>query len=250
MRRFSLVLPFVLAFLFAPRAQAVRLGGATVIIPVIGRFPGAGGTQWQTDVFLANAYTPGVTVTLRFYPSGEGVQEHVVTMPQYSQLTLADICLNTFGRVNAGGMLEIVASPPGIVEARARIYNVGNPAGQYGQSAQGINADLLNRQAFLFGLSTSSANRLNIGVANPNSVAVNVSISVRSANTTLLHSRAVTVQPKQFLQMNDIASSFGIAPQDALVVEMNATDPIYGYASEVRNDTGDAVFTFGVSPNG
>ena len=24
---------------------------------------------------------------------------------------------------------------------------------------------------------------------------------------------------------------------------------IYGYASEVRNDTGDAVFVFGLSPN-
>lgn len=250
MRRFSLVLLFVLAFFVVPQAHAFRLGGQTVIIPVIGRFPGAGGTQWQTDVFLANAYEPGVTVTLRFYPTGEGVQEHVVTMPQYSQRTFTDICLATFGRANTGGMLEIVATPPGSIQARARIYNVGNPSGQYGQSAPGVATEYLNRQAFLFGLSTSSSNRVNIGIANPNSVAVSVTISVRGANTTSLHSRAVTVQPKQYLQMNDIGSSFGIAPQDSIVVEMNASDPIYGYASEVRNDTGDAVFLFGLSPNG
>jgi hypothetical protein len=30
---------------------------------------------------------------------------------------------------------------------------------------------------------------------------------------------------------------------------MFSPELIYGYASEVRNDTGDAVFIFGVSPN-
>ena len=250
MRHLFAGLLLVAACVVVPEAQALRIGGETIVIPVIGRFPGAGGTQWRTDVFLSNPFSPVVTVTLRFYPSGEGVQERVITLQPFSALTLPDVCLNTFGRTNAGGMLEVAASGGVVTEARARIYNTGNPAGQFGQGVPGIASTLLNRQAHLYGLSASSASRLNVGVANPNNLPVNVTISVRTGTNEFLHSRSVTVQPKQFVQFNDIAAAFGFTPQDSVIVEMNTVDlPIYGYASEVRNDTGDAVFTFGISPN-
>lgn len=247
MRRFAIVL-FFLSFAAAHEAHALNVAGETVIIPVIGRFPGAGGTQWRTDLFLANPGSPTYVLTLRFYPSGEGVQERTVTMQPFSSQTLTDVCLNTFGRTNTGGMLEIIA---GIytIEARARIYNTGNPAGQFGQGVPGIGFGRLSRQAYMYGLSTSSAYRLNIGVANPNNVPASITINVQSANNTILHTRTVTVQPHQFLQYNDIAFNFGIPPQESLVVNMFSAELIYGYASEVRNDTGDAVFLFGVSPN-
>jgi len=249
MRRLVIALLLILPFAAVPRAHALNVSGERIIFPVIGRFPGAGGTQWQTDVFIANPGTPTYELTLRFYPSGEGVQVRTITMTPFSVTTLTDICLNTFGRANTGGVLELDAGlfTP---EARARIYNVGNPAGQFGQGVPGIGLGNLSRQAFLYGLSTTSANRLNIGVANPNDTPVLVSILVNDHTGANVHSRSVTVQPHSFVQYNDIASTFGIPPQEGLVVNMNTSgDLIYGYASEVRNDTGDAVFTFGVSPN-
>jgi hypothetical protein len=249
MRRFLIALLLILPFAAVPRAHALNVSGEKIIFPVIGRFPGAGGTQWQTDVFIANPGTPTYELTLRFYPSGEGVQVRTITMTPFSVTTLTDICLNSFGRANTGGMLVLDAGPF-TPEARARIYNVGNPAGQFGQGVPGVGYGRLSRQAFLYGLSTTSANRLNIGVANPNDVPVLVSILVNDHNGANVHSRSVTVQPHQFVQYNDIAATFGIPPQEGLVVNMNTTgELIYGYASEVRNDTGDAVFTFGVSPN-
>ena len=145
-------------------------------------------------------------------------------------------------------MLEIIAGVY-TIEARARIYNSGNPAGQFGQGAPGIGLGRLSRQAYLYGLSATGDYRLNIGVANPNNVPASITINVQSSNNVILHTRTVTVQPHQYVQYNDIASNFGIAPQNSLVVNMFSAELIYGYASEVRNDTGDAVFTFGVSPN-
>ena len=128
MRRSLFALLLVLPFLFAPEAQALRLGGQTVVIPVIGRFPGVGGTQWQTDVFLSNPFSTEIQVRLEFYPSGEStVIEREVTMTAFSSLTLTDICLTLFGRSNTGGMLQAVSVQT--IDARARIYNVGNPAG-------------------------------------------------------------------------------------------------------------------------
>jgi hypothetical protein len=249
MRRFLIALMLILPLASAHEAHALNVSGERIVFPVIGRFPGAGGTQWQTDVFIANPGSPTYELTLRFYPSGEAVQVRTITMTPFSVTTLTDICLNTFGRANTGGMLELdagVFTP----EARARIYNVGNPAGQFGQGVPGIGLGRLSRQAFLYGLSTTSANRLNIGVANPNDVPVLVSILVNDHTGANVHSRSVTVQPHQFVQYNDIAAIFGIPPQEGLIINMNTSgDLIYGYASEVRNDTGDAVFVFGLSPN-
>ena len=250
MRRFLIALLFILPFAAVHQAHALNVSGEKIIFPVIGRFPGAGGTQWQTDVFIANPGTANYVLTLRYYPSGEAVQVHTinVTTP-FTTITLTDICLNTFGRTNTGGMLEIdggIYTP----EARARIYNIGNPAGQFGQGVPGIGLGRLSRQAFLYGLSTSSANRLNVGVANPNDVPVDVSIFVNDQNGANIRTRDVTVQPHSFVQFNDIAIAFGVpALRMAGGQHELAGESIYGYASEVRNDTGDAVFTFGVSPN-
>lgn len=250
MRRSLIALAFLLVLVLVPEAHALRLGGERVVIPIIGRFPGAGGSQWKTDLFINNPYEPGLTVTLRFYPFGEGVQERTVTLGQYSNATLTDVCLNTFGRANTGGMLEVVTPVDGRIQVRARIYNIGNPAGEFGQNVPGINWGLLNRQAQMFGLTASSANRLNLGIANPNNNPATVSIVVRSAINANLHSRTVTLQPHQVLLFNDLAATFGLALQEGLTVEVNSlVEPIYGYVSEVRNDTGDAVFVFGVSPN-
>lgn len=233
---------------------ALNLSGSPMIIPVVGRFPGAGGTQWRTDVFFANPGVNPTVITLKFYQSGGPLREHTFPINPYSSVTLPDIVLNTFGQENAAGMLEVSVPEPFATLARATIYNSGNPAGRFGQGVPAIALAQLNRQAYLFGLSGIDGTRLNIGVANPNSIPVDVSIRVSDASNTQLHARTVTVAAHAFVQYNDIFAAFGITPQAGVIVNMSTFDlevnrPIYGYASEVRNDTGDAVFTFGTSPN-
>jgi hypothetical protein len=247
MRKLLVVLLLLLP-LVATDAKALNISGTRVIVPVIGRFPGAGGTQWRTDVFIANPGSPTYQLTLRFYPTGQPVQVRTITITPFSVLTLTDICLNTFGLANTGGVLEVDAGVY-TTQVRARIYNVGNPAGQFGQGVPGIGYGNLGRQAYLYGLSTIGGNRVNIGVANPNDVAIVVNIYVNNHLNTQLATRAVTVQPHQYVQYNDIVVALGIAPQEGLIVNMLSDQLLYGFASEVRNDTGDAVFTFGVSPN-
>lgn len=236
--------------LFAAPLSAIHLGGSPVVIPVIGRFPGTGGTQWRTDVFLGNPGSPTQTVTLRFYPTGGAMQQRTITMGPFSTATLSDVVLNTFGMANAGGMLEVFVAEGFSIQARASIYNTGNPAGVFGQAVPGLAKHLLNRQAYLFGLSGVSGNRVNIGAANPNDVPVDVTVHVASAANVPLHTRSVTIAPHAYVQFSDIFASFGIPPQEGVTVNLYTSElPIYGYSSEVRNDTGDAAFNFGTSPN-
>jgi len=249
MRRFSLTLIGLLLIASAYDAQALRLGSETVILPIVGRFSGANGTQWRTDVFLSNPFTPTVTVTLRYYPAGGTVQTRTFDLPPFSTLNLPDVVLNNFGFVSSAGPLEVSAGAF-TTEARARIYNAGNPAGEFGQSVPGVGLTFLNRQAQLYGLSGINGNRVNAGVTNPNDVDIDVNVLVRSRLGASLHSRSVRVPAHSNIQYNDIFLTFGITPQDGVVIDFNTVEPrIFGYASEVRNDTGDAVFIVGLSPN-
>ncbi|HYS53557.1 MAG TPA: hypothetical protein VER58_07330 [Thermoanaerobaculia bacterium] len=115
MRRIFLLL----VFLVAPAAMALRTGDSTVILPIIGRFPGAGGTQWRTDVFIANPYTPAATVTATFYVAGGSPMTASLTIGAFSTVSFPDITLNTFGLSNASGQLVLTTSLS--IEARARI---------------------------------------------------------------------------------------------------------------------------------
>jgi hypothetical protein len=247
MRRLTLGFVLAVSLVSAAPLFALRTDGSPVIIPVIGRFPGSGGTQWRTNVFLANPFEPGEVVTLKFYPGGGAVLEATVNLGQYSSATLNDIVLNTFGRENAGGVLEIFANR---ILARAVIYNSGNPAGQFGQGLPGLPLDALNRQAFLHGLSGISGSRVNVGAANPNNVPVVVNFYINDKDGLGVYQLTATIPAHGYVQYSDIFNTYHLPPQEGLQIDIESTElPIYGYSSEVRNDTGDAIFNFGTNPN-
>lgn len=249
MRR-TLFALFAMSMLFAPAAGALNTGDTTVILPIIGRFPGAGGTQWRTDVFIANHSTVPKNLTLVFYVAGGSPLTRSVSVSTFAAVSLPDITLNTFGLTNASGQLEIRSDSESGFEARARIYNAGNAAGEFGQGVPGIGRAYLNRQGFIYGLSGVGGNRVNIGIANPSNDASPVTLRITDKNSNTLASDAFTVQGHQTLQFNDIFTRYGIPPQADVQVEYSTFEsPFYAYASEVRNDTGDAVFVFGTSPN-
>ena len=241
---------FVFLFLISSPAFALRLADSTTIIPIIGRFPGAGGTQWRTDVFIGNPYGPATSVTATFYVSGGAPITTTLTVGAFSTLSLPDITLNTFGLSNAAGQLTLTTS--GLIEARARIYNAGNPAGQFGQNVPGLGKVYLGRQAYMYGLSGINGNRVNVGIANTNDETLDVGLYIADKNNVRLASQIYSLQPHETRQINDIFATFGITPQADGVVQFSSPGTMltfYGYASEVRNDTGDAIFMFGTSPN-
>lgn len=248
MRRIILAGALIVSLL-APVANALNVADTTVVMPIIGRFAGAFSTQWHTDVFIANPYSPIANVTMTFYVAGDVPRSTTLAIAPFSDVALPDIVLNKFGLATAAG--QLIISCPTSVEARARIYNTGNPAGQFGQNVPGLGMVTLRVQAFLYGLSGINGNRVNIGVANPNATAISVTLAIRDKNNVFLHSESITLQAHETRQINDVFATYGITPQDNLQVEFTSPSGavIYGYASEVRNDTGDAIFVFGTGPN-
>ncbi|HVT43659.1 MAG TPA: hypothetical protein VMT00_04645 [Thermoanaerobaculia bacterium] len=230
---------------------ALRTDGLTVVIPTIARVPGLLSTQWQTDVFIGNRFSVPKTITLTFHVAGGAPRVETIEVAAFSVVTLRDVVLATFGLENASGQLLLTTTTESVFEARARIYNVGNPAGEFGQAVPGIGLGELRRQGYLYGLSGIAGNRLNTGVANPHDRSIEVSLSVFDSANTLLSQRTIPLAPHQTVQV-ELFSFAGIAPREGIQI-VYATDAnenaFYAYASEVRNDTGDAVFVFGTSPN-
>jgi hypothetical protein len=191
------------------------------------------------------------TVTLTFYVQGGSPVTATADLQPFRITSFPDIVLNTFGLSNAAGQLEIKSSNTNGFEARARIFNAGSSAGEYGQSVPGLGLSLLNTQGYLYGLSGVNGNRVNVGIANPNATVLVGMLSIMGKNRDSLASESFTLQPHETRQFNDIFARFGITPQADVQVEFNTSDGsrFYLYASEVRNDTGDAIFIFGTSPN-
>lgn len=237
-------------FTVVPAAFALRTGDTTVVVPIVGRFAGAAGTQWRTDVFVANHTSDVKTVQMTLYVAGGSPVSVSVPLGAYSNATFQDIVLNTFGLTTGSGELQLVSSTTGAIEARARIYNAGNPAGEFGQNVPGLGMSSLRRQAFVYGLSGLGGNRVNVGVTNPNDFAISVTMRLTSRTDVPLHVTSVELQPHQNVQFNDVFSRFGIPLQaDVQLQFITFEHAMYGYASEVRNDTGDAIFIAGTSPN-
>jgi hypothetical protein len=249
MRRLTLIFGAV-AMLYASNALAVDFRDTKTIIPIIGRFAGVNNTQWRTEVFLGSRFGAAATVQLTLHISGGAPLVRSVTIPAYGTVTLPDVVLNTFGLTNAAGPLHVDSTTR--IEARARIFNSGNPAGEFGQSAAGLPVSLLGDDAYFYGLSGVDGNRVNIGITNPRNEPMQFSLYIADKdNNPLYRQDAIPLGPYQNLQYNDLFSRFGLTPQAGIQVNFFTIDnkTFYGYASQVRNDTGDAIFMFGTDPN-
>ena len=236
----------------AARVTAVDFGGTTVVIPVVMHGPGKLGTVWVTDVWVANHSSVEKNVTLDFYPTSGGHLTSTVQVVTWGVVELEDIVLQTFGLANAKGMLILSVEGGSQFNAQARVYNTGNPAGEFGQFVPGFDVNDLKRQAWSYGVSGVSGNRTNVGVANPTDETFEVTVMLTDATNSTQIGKSFDLSPKQLVQIDDIFAYLNVTPAANMQVEITSALPdelIYGYASVVRGDTGDAIFVPGMGPN-
>jgi hypothetical protein len=234
----------------APAASAVDFSSTEVFIPVVSRVPGVNETQWRSDLVISSRATTDLvtTVAMMYTPAGATTPllSTIVLQPRQT-VTIHDVVGEHFGLEESFGTLSLVSTTPSVpIAAHARVYNVGNPAGQFGQMLQGIATDKLGRRLWLNGLTGINGNRTNMGVANPNDVSAAVSLSWFDKNGEQRGGvQGLQVPPSGIYLINDVFAAFGIEYDEGLSVRVFAERPVYAYASVVRNDTGDAYTIIG-----
>lgn len=237
----SLIL--VLALFSTLTLQAADFSGLELFIPVVSRVPGANGTQWRTDLVISNrSEFESTSIKLVYDPVGASPSQSSFEVPARGSVTIPDVLLNPFGRTQSYGTLWVGSTnDEAKISAHARIYNAGNPAGEFGQLIQALPINTLSKNVWINGIIGIRGNRTNVGIANPNNEVVKYTLSWydRSGNEqgVLLNQ---TVQPWDVFLINDVFSALHTAPDDSVSIRIIADRPIYAYASVVRNDTGDA----------
>ena len=243
------VLALLLIAIFAPPLCAADMGGANVLIPIAGRTAGAYGSQWRTDLVIANLQPQATSIHITFYASATDRTFTSMTLPGNGTLVLEDVVRTTFDRDSGMGMLRVNSAQSGAsFVARAYIYNT-SASGEFGQGVGAVPLDALTREHVLSGVTAENGRRTNIGIANPWLVPATVILALHGRNGEELGRVYRTVPASEVLQLNDVFNLFNVPPSAEASVRVIANVGVYAYASVVRGDTGDAIFVPGSGVN-
>jgi PKD repeat protein len=230
--------------------QAVPLASASkLVIPAVGRLPGANGTFWRSDVtlFNPNGFTPQ-TITLRYRAAAtdnRNAPSHQYTLMGGRTIVLADV-LSAFGLTSGNGALEVTWSAGNAPVVASRTYTTVAGGGTFGQSIDPVAA--FARDAFVPGLRSDAAFRSNVGFVNDSDVTTGVTVSLLASNGQTLATAFVQLAPKSTAQSSVAALFPGVDVNSLGFFTLQAHDDsgqLFAYGSIVDNASGDPVFFAG-----
>lgn len=277
---FVLILSFsILSFSFFRAAEAV-------IVPAVAKTSGAGGTFWQSDLYIMNPNSFPVKVTLWFIPSGlSGVGNNPVTA-QIAQTigagnsyTIKDVLGTYFPTYNVGALIvwgQNTAGQDANILVSSRTYTPdAEQKGTFGQGIPGIPwyyyadqnyAEEGLDKLYLWGLDQTTQYRTNLGILNVSDrLTETISIKIYTSSNSLVGEIPVTLGPLAHYQINGVLSQLGIQGEGyKAVIEVSSyvdnnpssQEPIIpavmAYASKVDNGLGDPAYieaAFSVMPD-
>jgi len=230
--------------------QAVPSPAASnVVIPAVGRLPGANGTFWRSDVTLFNPNgVAAQTVTLRYRPAGadnRNAASRQFTVGAGRTMVLADV-LSQFGLASGSGALEVAWSGSSGPVVTSRTYTTTTTGGTFGQSIDPVAS--FGSDAFVPGLRSDFAFRSNVGFVNNSDATIGVVVTLLSSNGTAVGIAFVQLPPKSQTQ----SSAAALFPNTDVASLGNFTlqahcdgGGMFAYGSIVDNASGDPVFFAG-----
>ncbi|HYK01975.1 MAG TPA: PKD domain-containing protein [Thermoanaerobaculia bacterium] len=219
--------------------QAVPSSPAnTMVVPVVGRAPGANGTFWRSDVTLFNPSAANLTVSLRY---NNATQQ--LLLGGTDTVVLADV-LSRFGQTAGAGTLQMswTGSAPVVT---SRTYTSVESGGTYGQSIDPVAA--FAPRMFVPGLRHDDEFRTNIGVLNGGNETENITVTLLSPFGTELGRTTITLTPGLQVQYGVTAlfPNAAVGGGFTLHAEGDANAQLFAYGSMVDNKSGDPVFFAG-----
>jgi PKD repeat protein len=220
--------------------QAVpSTNGNAMVVPVVGRAPGANGTFWRSDVTLFNPTAAGVTIALRY----NGATQQLA-LGGGDTVVLADV-LSRFGQTSGSGTLQLSWTSGAGPVVTSRTYTSVESGGTYGQSIDPVAA--FGARMFVPGLRHDDDFRTNIGFVNGGNETENVTIVLLSPFGVELGRDTIALNPGEQVQFG-VTAMFPNASVEAgftLSAEGDANAQVFAYGSMVDNKSGDPVFFAG-----
>ncbi len=232
-----------------------------LVVPVVGRGPGAAGTQWVTSLEVFNTGVQEAQVALYFNLTRADNTTPAVSaqavIPARAMLLVDDLLLETFNTEAAIGSVDLIASE--LIIAHANISNIGGDGGSYGQKVPAVpaawglgddeapglepNADI----AYLFAVVENDFFRTNAGVCNLSGFALEVDVAAFDGTSPVGNIIRLALPPFSHVQVNQVLNALDAAGNHSgLRLNVTAAEGSAGrflaYSSRVDNVSGDAIF--------
>jgi heme/copper-type cytochrome/quinol oxidase subunit 2 len=238
---------------FLPRFLALMLlavlgaSAETVTLPVAVSAVGRGGVPFVSDVRVFNtSYTDVLNVTAIFRGAG---QQSVFQLAPREARAFDDICANLFAAQGALGAIEFISNgAEGGLVVTSQLRSPAGAGGHVGMFVPGLTASSAHPVGALTSL-VNGESRTNIGVYNPNPVAVTAKIRLFDG-PVLLGTIPVSLGPHAVNQFNDVYSIVGFGTLDrvdgyATVESDDGASVLFTYAAEADNVSGDLILIVG-----
>ena len=229
---------------------------ATWLIPAVASLPGAEGSEWKSQVSVANSSSSSANAMVHFVPTGEDWPGEVLSGPHLigpmGSLYLDDPIA---AAGPTAGVLYVTADG-GNTAAFSRTINLNDDGSTFGQ---GMPAILLNDASLETELvlpmvhSGPGRYRTNVGFTQTSSGIYRVLVSIFSPGSVLLAEKEYIIN-SGWKQINDIFADMGIG--DTVVeggwirVQLIQNQPAYWttYATVIDDATNDPTYVLPVAP--
>ena len=224
---------------------------SSLIVPAVGRAPGANGTFWRSDVTFFNPTRDRMLLSLRYLPAGADNRGATITplaLSAGSTIVMSDL-LASLGIQSGSGAFEVLwtgGSGP-VVASRTYTTADGVNGGTYGQSIDPVTS--FSRQAYVAGLRSDTSFRSNIGLVNASAETMGVTLELLSTTGQTIATAFVQLAAKSQTQ-SSLASLFPNVNAAAvgsftLLARTDSATGLFAYGSIVDNASGDPVFFAG-----
>ena len=228
-------------------------------LPVAAKNTGLVGTDFKTDVQIANPGPASVSVTMDYFikePAGltAPTATQTRTIGAGQQLAVEDVLGSVFSRGNERGALRLSASAG--FQAQARTYNDQRGTsfalpGTFSFYTRALTMSEIATSGQLLGLSQTPSDqavdyRTNIVYYNPNSTPVTVTMAAKKDDGTVLGTKVVTLQGNA----SDIVAVFDLIDtvpadqrtQKSFFITFSSTGAAIIGATVTDNITGDSLY--------
>jgi hypothetical protein len=213
--------------------------GAELWVPVVAQMPGADGSYWNTELWLANLSAGAGTCAITFLPSGADNTEQLLSEPVPVTLGAGQVVyLKDVVPPRSSGALRLVTSRGVVV--RCRLYNAQG-RGSVGQMVPALAAqDLIPADArgHLFPLLRSPQFRTNVGLFNPGRTPIRVHAVLVDPEGQTVGQADFPLAPGSQTQVNDFLLAFKVSRSEGHAAVLSAEGLFAAYASIVDSRTG------------
>ena len=230
---------------------------ATLTIPASASIHGQNGAFFQTDLWVLDSsplFVATVTARHRCFADQTcaAANQSFQVKPRQS-VYFTDALVTLFGDAGTAGAIELTYDTSTGITVLSRTYSPSLPAPTTGTSVPALTLDQAKTRAVLVGLGSSGGDlsqgfRSNVGVYNPTSSTVSVTVTLYgSSGTTLGIPVPLTLSANEARQVNDIFSAAlagSMLTRNAYAV-VTSSAAVFSYATVIDNQSADSVFVVG-----